>query len=386
MSSETAETYFRFDYINKAWRKSAKDDAMIKNMSSFFNPINFFNRRAKTEFFLGTSQVDAKRYLLVSEQGVRDIRTDLEAHLSTPLTFFPVAQNTVYTNMESFYIENAIDYNKIEKEIKSFNKAADASAKLWNFLQALATARQMYREKKYFFLAVDVESYERDHSCILEVGWSIHDARKDLFMDRHFCVEKYRHLKNGRYVSDAKDRFMFGKTVWASLEKISEEFLRDITLDGENDDKIVVLVGHDINMDVKYLEAMGKHMKDAIATLTRFDTAEMNAARVGKPNDRVSLGRLLDEFKIENYCLHNAGNDAHFTLLLFLELCKLPNPITATKVVATSSIGSVRGKSSAREAIGRKTSLFVTSKAGCHFDVYLDVDIDEWMIVDSYVK
>ncbi|CAG8442049.1 8041_t:CDS:2 [Ambispora leptoticha] len=332
----SGEVYFHYSYITRA-NKWTKSEAQSKLISHFFKPNSFFDRDTKNEFFIGINPNDGKKYLLISERGFREIRTDLEAHLSTKLSFFPEAQDIVYTDLEAFYIENAVDYDKIEKDIKKFNKEAVTKAKLLNNLKELARARQMYEEKVYYFVAIDVESYEKDHSCLLEVGWSIYDSRKDIFMDRHFCVKEYRHLKNGQYLADMKDRFMFGKTVWASLAEISEEFLRDITPDDESDDKVTVLVGHDVNIDVKYFEGMGKHMKNALENLVKFDTAIMYAAREGKAHDRVSLGNLADALNVENYCLHNAGNDAHFTLLSFIELCKLPVPqIITTKVVASS--------------------------------------------------
>jgi hypothetical protein len=183
-------------------------------------------------------------------------------------------------------------------------------------------AQSMFKEKKYLFVAVDVESYERDHSCILEVGWSMFDSKKNSFMDRHFCVSEYKYLSNGQFVPDRKDRFSFGKTVWANLKRIGSEIVGDLTEETVKGN--VVFIGHDIQMDVKYLESMDVDVKGVIKPVDYFDTAEMNAARVGKPYERINLGRLLDDLDIENYCLHNAGNDAHYTLLLFLELCKLP--------------------------------------------------------------
>jgi len=69
---------------------------------------------------------------------------------------------------------------------------------------------------------------------------------------------------------------------------------------------------------------MGIQIDPVIKPAGIFDTAVMNAARVGNPNERMALGRALDNLDIENYSLHNAGNDARYTLQLFLELCKLP--------------------------------------------------------------
>jgi len=141
-------------------------------------------------------------------------------------------------------------------------------------------------------------------------------------MDRHFCVTEHKYKRNGQYVPDMKERFIFGKTVWANLKTVAGEIVKDLTED--NIKGSVVLVGHDIKMEEKYLESMGVKIREVVEPVGIFDTAEMNAARVGNPNERMALGRILDNLDIENYSLHNAGNDARYTLLLFLELCKIP--------------------------------------------------------------
>ncbi|GES82663.1 hypothetical protein RCL_jg11484.t1 [Rhizophagus clarus] len=284
---------YQYHFVVKQWKgiKNAK-------IEQFFNTSYFFAQHPTLEFFLGIESKNNEDYLvlLLSEDSVKSIHTELESITSSKLPMI--------------------------KEIKKFNKKSKADNKLRKMKENWEKAQNMVKTKKYFFVAVDVESYERDHSCILEVGWSMFDSKSEKFMDRHFCATEYKHLKNGQFVPDRKDRFIFGDTVWESLKQIGNEITKDLT--GENENGNVVLVGHDVQMDVKYLESMGVNVKEVIKPVEYFDTAEMNAARVGKPNQRINLGKLLDELEIENYCLHNAGNDAHYTLCLFLELCRLP--------------------------------------------------------------
>ncbi|KAG9284026.1 hypothetical protein G9A89_022800 [Geosiphon pyriformis] len=301
----SATIYLQYSYISKFWVKAVRDDVVAKKIEAFFAPGNFFNSHSGTEFFLGTSPIDGRRYLLVSVEAVKIIQKELESYLLKSFDTVPVVQNIKYDNVEVTFIDSPTIFNKVNKEIQKFNKTVRADAKLRTLIQSLERAQAMHQEKKYLFVAVDIESYEKDHSCILEVGWSMYNAQTDLFMDRHFCVTEYRHLKNGQFVPDMKDRFTFGKTVWESLKTISTEILKDLT---EDNDGNVVFVGHDIKMDIKYLESMGVKVQEVIKPLELFDTAEMNAARVGRPHERINLGRLLDQLHIENYCLHNAGN------------------------------------------------------------------------------
>ncbi|CAG8617597.1 5097_t:CDS:2 [Paraglomus occultum] len=257
------------------------------------------------------------------------IHSDLETLISKSLP--RVNDNATYTDIELIHIENPSAYSQLLKALKKYNKSAKTAKKLRELRDAYEKARELYNEKKYLFISVDVESYERDHSCILEVGWSIYDARKDKsddpeskpYLDRHFCATEYRHLKNGKFVPDMKDKYMFGETVWANLNSIADQLRGDLN---ETEKGTVVFVGHDTKTDVKYLESIGIFVERDIEPAGTFDTAEMYAARTGKATERMNLGRTCDEMNIENYCLHNAGNDAHYTLLLFIELCRQTLP------------------------------------------------------------
>lgn len=242
---------------------------------------------------------------MLSKDSVIDLKAELENLTSSVISSFP-SNEVVCENVEAVRIDSYKVFKNIDNQIKSYNKQNKQRIKLRGMLHKSESARKMVQAKKYFFVAVDVESYERDHSYILEVGWSMYNSKTDLYMDRHFCVEENRHLRNGQYVPDMKDRFNFGKTVWADQESIKDEFIKDLT-----DDDVkgrVIIVGHDIDMDIKYLSDMGVEINEL--TMNQFDTAEMNAARIGKAHERTSLGRSLDQLDIENYCLHNAGEVA----------------------------------------------------------------------------
>ncbi|KAG0272477.1 hypothetical protein BGZ95_011767 [Linnemannia exigua] len=171
-----------------------------------------------------------------------------------------------------------------------------------------------------WFISVDIESHEFNHDKILEIGWSIWDSGVHKFMDKHYAISDYRHLRNGKYVPDKRDRFMFGKTVWEKLQGSIAAFQQDLEKAARrNEHGRFVLIAHDMTSDMKYLSHMGVTFPEG---MIQFDTLEMNAARVGDSNCKTGLGKLLDEVEIENYCLHNAGNDAHYTLELFLWLAR----------------------------------------------------------------
>jgi hypothetical protein len=156
-----------------------------------------------------------------------------------------------------------------------------------------------------WFISVDIESHEYNHDRILEIGWSIWDSGVHKFMDKHYAISDYRHLKNGKFVADRRDRFMFGTTVWENLQGSIAAFQQDLERAARrNEHGRFVLIAHDMTSDMRYLSGMGVTFPEG---MIQFDTVEMNAARVGDSNIKTGLGKLLDELDIENYCLHNAG-------------------------------------------------------------------------------
>jgi DNA polymerase III alpha subunit (gram-positive type) len=75
----------------------------------------------------------------------------------------------------------------------------------------------------------------------------------------------------------------------------------------------IVLVGHDIEADIKYLNVLGFNPCDIPNLREQVDTASMYRAYRREPHTR-SLGGILVDLNIAGWDLHNAGNDATYTL------------------------------------------------------------------------
>ncbi|KAF9425018.1 hypothetical protein BGZ94_007920 [Podila epigama] len=202
-------------------------------------------------------------------------------------------------------------YTKFTKAIQKLNKKVKSLQRLVGYQQSLKHAVDLVCKRDHAdlsplrFISVDIESYEQDHSLILEIGWSTWDTALNKFADRHFAVHNYKHLANGRYVADRRDRFLFGDTVWANLSDCIAAFQEDLnTAAKENDEGSVVLIAHDMSSDETYLRRMGVEFPQG---MIKFDTVELNSARINDSNTKTGLGKLLDEVGIENYSLHNAG-------------------------------------------------------------------------------
>lgn len=93
------------------------------------------------------------------------------------------------------------------------------------------------------------------------------------------------------------------------------------TLDRLDDveDRLVVLVGHDIEQDMEYLKKVGYNVYDNDQLLEVIDTRNMHQHHRRWLNPS-ALGNVLFDLGIEHKDLHNAGNDAVYTLQALVAL------------------------------------------------------------------
>lgn len=256
---------------------------------------------------------------------------------------------TTYEILERFEATSSSLFQRYQQKAKKKNKS---QAKLREAKELSELARELIHAQKHIFFSIDIEAYELDHSILLEIGWSMYDARADKFLDQHYAIDTYKHLTNGRYVEDQRDKFTFGPTVWCSLKQAFKELRKDLDWAVERDGGFV-LVGHGIDSDIKYL----KDQKFLWPKADKSDTLDVEeAAKVATLNTDVlygasidnlhnppSLGTTLSILKVDTWNLHNAGkkrkkgfdktssmtnrflflgNDAHYTLLLLLKLAE----------------------------------------------------------------
>lgn len=213
-----------------------------------------------------------------------------------------------------------------------------------------------------YFVCVDCESYERNHNAITEIGIATLDmadlpptshtasyaALLPLMKYRHIRIREHRYLRNGRFVPDAADLFDFGTTEFWGLAGLPTVLAEVFTppplppLAPTMMRRSIAFIGHDAPADIKYLsECKFDARAFARETLARldaaacegdstwnvqremevFDTAEMYKALTGDANTR-GLGKMAVELGLDPRNLHNAGNDAGFTLRGFVRMCE----------------------------------------------------------------
>lgn len=224
-------------------------------------------------------------------------------------------------------------------------------------------------DQSVVFVCVDVESYERAHNKITEVGVATLDTRellrvppgqdgrnwRDLIHARHFRIKEHAHLVNHEFVSGHPDGFDFGTSTVVPLAEAPThvatcfappfgahpsngvdsmvEFMKHTD---QHEKRNIIFLGHDTLGDVRYLQNLGFDPMKVENLLEALDTAVMYRVWRREQNP-TSLGRILYDFDIPGYKLHNAGNDAVFTVQAMLGIC-----VREASIRGSSELDSMR--------------------------------------------
>ncbi|KAF2232955.1 hypothetical protein EV356DRAFT_487814 [Viridothelium virens] len=221
------------------------------------------------------------------------------------------------------------------------------------------------------FVCVDVELWEKDHSSITEIGVSTLDTldligvppgRNGINWEPkihkyHFRIKEYAHLVNSQYVAGCPDKFEFGQSEFISLADapaiLTSIFAPISTLPSDlraahytppkhafttasgarappPPTRNVVLVGHNVQADICYLRNLVKGFDllfpgKEIGVVQRspvIDTLDADAMYrvLTRDLNAKQLGVILVDFEITGWNLHNAGNDAAYTLHVMLAI------------------------------------------------------------------
>ncbi|MCJ1284355.1 hypothetical protein MMC26_003686 [Xylographa opegraphella] len=198
-------------------------------------------------------------------------------------------------------------------------------------------------ENSVVFVCVDVESFERSHSQITEIGISTLDTNdliglapgpdgKDWMkkiISRHFRIKERVHLVNKDFVTGCPDRFekVFGESEFISINDapavVASCFrppfsgpLNTTVMSQYGEPEVkrkIILVGHDTKTDINYLRDLGYDPGNLSNLLEVLDTSEVYRA-LKCETQAGGLGTLLYDLGLPGWNLHNAGNDAAYTL------------------------------------------------------------------------
>jgi hypothetical protein len=197
-------------------------------------------------------------------------------------------------------------------------------------------------------IAIDVEAYEKAPHIITEVGVSTLDTRdlkgtapgvngqnwQQFVRARHFRVNEHKSYVNGEFVAGCPDKFEFGTSEMVGLQdmpsKLTRCFHEPFSKPGSSDDdtpiredpqnkRNIVLLGHDVEQDVQYCHRLGFSVLGRGNMLSIMDTRAMYQAFTRDHSPR-GLGSIMTDFDFSAWHLHNAGNDAVYTMWAMLAI------------------------------------------------------------------
>lgn len=241
------------------------------------------------------------------------------------------------------------DRNKDKSQVKKYEKLI-AKLKMkypitvkafpgsihWNYFEQ--TMNLIYLRQTILF-SVDIEAYEYDYEVVTEIGITIYDPRENLFSltptfrNFHICVSESFELRNGKFVPDFKDCYLLGESMVIPLQEcinflqsLINYYMRIKTEEDRTWKR--AFVGHNISGDLKWLKGLGIKLPDDLDydlnnndRVKVVDTQTLFISLYG--NRGSSLGNILRILNIPHSYLHNAGNDAYFTLQSLFYMCDI---------------------------------------------------------------
>lgn len=214
-----------------------------------------------------------------------------------------------------------------EEEILSYFNKQDFSSHpyLSNKPQVKQLNEAMHKvyTRRNILFCIDVEAWERNTNLVTELGISIYDPRGQALSvspsisTYHIVIREYENQRNGRFVPDHLEYFNGGVSYRMS-QREAVKFVQSLVdyYFAPRKEIGCCLVGHDVKGDSNWFTSIGIRMpqsKDII------DTNKLYALSHGRQGG--SLANLLKMVEIPNAFLHNAANDAYYTLMVALKLC-----------------------------------------------------------------
>lgn len=161
------------------------------------------------------------------------------------------------------------------------------------------------------YLAIDFEFipnaiYKFSFNQITEIGLSYMDG--DVIKTEHYIVNEHRERKS-ESKKQLQDSFNFGNSNFINTDDIIP-ILNDALCKSKN------LVFHEHSCDIQYFEYNGLKLNNHRI----YDTQMIhrnNFVAAGEPDHGKRLKDFLADNMITGRNMHNAGNDAHYTAMVF---------------------------------------------------------------------
>ncbi|KAH8913630.1 hypothetical protein BT69DRAFT_1234308, partial [Atractiella rhizophila] len=196
------------------------------------------------------------------------------------------------------------------------------------------------------FIATDIEAWEMDNKILTEVGLAsltIEPNSKGGRMTRfskHFIIKEHANKRNGKWVEDNRDGFAFGlsETLPASeIISLIHSHVQASLIESKGIRHPPLFIVHDHIAERSLLRKLGYPESGLIspteqklaekynappADAVLVDTQRLFAAweKESMKNCRHGLERICKALGLRTHNMHNAGNDAYYTLEAFIKL------------------------------------------------------------------
>lgn len=247
--------------------------------------------------------------------------------------------NPLHSNLTLFKLITSKNDNIKLKEIPP---RIEAKLDFWRYIEK--TILTISRRNSILF-ALDIEGFESNQNIITEIGISIFDPRENLpeyglmtpiLHNYHLIVSEYLTLRNKNFLSDLKDCYLLGESLILTYEQCTnfiQSLINFYIIPKTEEDKTWgrCFVGHGISNDLAWLRSMNIELptklkdisfryqpSETVETAYIIDTSKFHQILYGDMYG--SLGKLLKLYNIPHSYMHNAGNDAYYTLQLLLHI------------------------------------------------------------------
>lgn len=276
------------------------------------------------KYYIGHSLVSSPIHepigLLLHEEGVKRLMSRLCKHFKVELSLpDPIAVEEVVLLDR---IRTGDDVKNAQKRVQMLRKKW--KKKLQRQVETNDLANQVHKlaqDTSLRVLCIDIEWLEFDASLILEVGWAESLLDEGEWKTCHYIIKENEFYRNGKWVADRKYDFAFGQSILATLDE-SRKALQDAV------DECDILVGHGMQGD---LVAISQYLKVEFdeKRIEIIDTAKLYNYKMDPTSHQtISLTNLMHAVgcQYDYNLLHNAGNDAYYSLKAFFKLLNYNKP------------------------------------------------------------
>ncbi|KIK68033.1 hypothetical protein GYMLUDRAFT_36845 [Collybiopsis luxurians FD-317 M1] len=219
---------------------------------------------------------------------------------------------------------------QIDKNNKSIKKSNDPPLTFRR--NTFERARTLWQGKVGIWCALDFEAWEMEAQMITEFGFALirWEDGKEVRDEGHLVVKEYQGYTNSKYVRGNRDNYKWGTSEVVTKKEFKAR-IQKLFHDLRSNDH-VFLVFHDSNSDIKYLKSpmievdltgLSYTLPSGPSTGTGtfvVDTADLFGGLQGEGNNSRGLEQVCNQLGLKTEFLHNAGNDAHYTLAACIEM------------------------------------------------------------------